>query len=135
MTDAVTRTLTEDLLVSTLDDWAYVSWAIPSVLGHGEYRGDLIRASTLGLIAELLFQELVIPGDLVDGIHVPWAGPSNVALERIALEWINVWGDAIPSPGAIAWLACTAKGEKIARAVLAREAGDSSPEQSFAPAD
>jgi hypothetical protein len=121
MNERPTRTLTENLLVSTLGDWAYASWAIPDVVGSGEFGADLVRSSTLGLIAEVVLTGLIQAGDVVDGVHVPWECSPAEAVERIVLEWLRDWSEEVPTPGAIVWLDVTAKGRLVAEAVLARE--------------
>jgi hypothetical protein len=114
------RTPKEDVVVGGLDDWIYASWVTNSVwdLVAAENR----RTMTLGLIAELLVERLMVPGDVDDQGHHPWPHSPGEAVERIAREWLAEWQDEIPTPGAIVWLANTERGNEVARRVLAREA-------------
>jgi hypothetical protein len=119
---SVQRTPKEDLLVGGLDDWADAGWALQSARLMGETDPVALRDHTLALIAEVLENGLMVAGDIVAGEHVPWHGSEEEAAERIAGEWLDEWGDGVPTPGSIVWLNNTPAGDEIARAVLAREA-------------
>jgi hypothetical protein len=121
MSDRQERTPTEDLLVIGLDDWADVSWGWTIAFDAGVEGFDARRATTFGLIAQVVFQGLMVPGDIVDGAHVAWTCSAAEAVERIVNEWLTEWGDEVPTPGAIVWLANTPRADEIAHAVLARE--------------
>lgn len=116
------RTPKEDLLVGGLDDWADAGWALQSSRLSGASDPIALRDFTLELIAEVLREGLMIAGDIVEGDHVPWQTSAEEAAERIAREWLDEWGDEVPTPGAIVWLSNTAAGDAIARSVLEREA-------------
>lgn len=116
------RTPKEDLLVGGLDDWADAGWALQSSRLSGASDPIALRDFTLELIAEVLREGLMIAGDIVEGDHVPWQTSAEEAAERIAREWLDEWGDEVPTPGAIVWLSNTAAGDEIARSVLEREA-------------
>lgn len=116
------RTPKEDLLVGGLDDWADAGWALQSSRLSGASDPIALRDFTLELIAEVLREGLMIAGDIVEGDHVPWQTRAEEAAERIAREWLDEWGDEVPTPGAIVWLSNTAAGDEIARSVLEREA-------------
>lgn len=121
MTSAA-RTPKEDLLVGGLDDWADVGWALQSARLAEASDPVALRDATLSLIAEVLSQSLMVAGDIVAGEHVPWHGKAEEHAERIRREWLDEWGDEVPTPGAIVWLSNTSAGDEIARSVLAREA-------------
>jgi hypothetical protein len=123
MSDMTSRTPKEDVLVGGLDDWIYASWVTNSIwdLTTPENR----RTLTIGLIAELLVEGLMVPGDVDYQGHHPWPHSPGDAIERITREWLTEWREEVPAPGAIVWLANTAAGDEIARRVLAREAGGS----------
>jgi hypothetical protein len=121
MNHVSTRTLTEDLLVSGLQDWADAGWVWNVACDAGIEGSDSRRALTLGLIAEVVFQGLMVPGDIFDGVHVPWTCSTAQAVERILTQWLTEWDARVPTPGAIVWLANTPEANEIARAVLARE--------------
>jgi hypothetical protein len=120
------RTPKEDLLVGGLDDWADAGWVLQSVRLSGEKEPAAVRDLTLNLIAEVLRDGLMVAGDVVAGEHVPWHGSAGEVAERISREWLDEWGDDVPTPGSIVWLNNTPSGDALARAVLAREAGERS---------
>lgn len=117
----VNRTPREDVLVGGLDDWADAGWVYGSTRLAGITDSEQRRVLAIGLIAELLVEGLMVPGDVDDGGHHPWPHSTGDAIERIAREWLTEWPDKIPTPGAIVWLANTSGGDEIARRVLARE--------------
>jgi hypothetical protein len=116
------RTPKEDVLVGGLDDWAYAGWVYGSTRLAGITDPEQRRVLAIGLIAELLVEGLMIPGDVDDQGHHPWPHSPGDAIERITHEWLTEWTDEIPAPGAIVWLANTETGNDVARRVLAREA-------------
>lgn len=115
------RSPKEDLLVGGLDDWADAGWALQSARLSGETDPVALRDLTLRVIAEVLGEGLMVAGDIVGDQHVPWHGSPEEAAERIAREWLDEWGEEVPTPGAIVWLDNTPAGDVVARAVLARE--------------
>ncbi len=115
------RTPKEDLLVGGLQDWADAGWALQSARLSGATDPVQLRNLTLGLIAEVLRDGLMVAGDIVAGEHVPWHGSAEAAAARICREWLDEWGKDVPTPGAIVWLCNTPAGDVIARAVLAGE--------------
>jgi hypothetical protein len=119
------RTLIEDLLVSGLDDVAYAGWVRQIASQSGIADADQLRELSLGIIAEVIAQGLVVPGDYDRDGHHPWPHSPGEAIERITRAWLTEWRSEIPPPGAIVWLANTEAGTEIGRRVLAREAGDS----------
>lgn len=119
------RTPKEDLLVGGMDDWAYAGWIYGSSRLAGLTQADQRRTLTIGLIAEVLVEGLMVPGDVDRDGHHPWPHSPGEAVERITREWLTEWADEIPTPGAIVWLANTEAGNEIGRQVLARESGAS----------
>ncbi len=119
------RTPKEDLLVGGLDDWVDPGWAC----GSTEYTEitDRVqqRTFTLGLIAEVLVEGLMVPGDVDENGHQPWKCTTGEAIERITREWLTDWPDEeAPLPGSVVWLSNTPAGDEIGRSVLAREGYD-----------
>ncbi|MDI6024602.1 hypothetical protein QBL02_13755 [Leucobacter sp. UT-8R-CII-1-4] len=115
-----TWTPKEGILIEGLDDWTDVSWATNYV--RTPVPQSFWRPATIGLIAEMLVEGLIIPGDLRGGEHCPWGCSTGDAIARITSEWINTqWPHEVPYPGAIVWFANTEAGNEIARAALARE--------------
>lgn len=113
------RTPKEDVLIAGLDDWIYASWVTNSarrVTGQAH-----LRTFTIGLIAELLVEGLMLAGDAGPDGHHPWPCSPGEAIERITREWLTEWGDDVPTPGAIVWLSNTQAGNKMAEDSLARE--------------
>lgn len=113
----------EDVLIGGLDDWIYASWVTNSIwqLTEPKWR----RTMTVGLIAELLTEGLMIAGDVDSRGYHPWRCTTGDAIERITRDWLSDWMDEIPTPGAIVWLANTTAGNDLARSVLDREEGRS----------
>jgi hypothetical protein len=118
------RTPLEDLLVGGLDDWADAGWALQSARLSGETELSALRDITLDLITEVLREGLMVAGDLVGSEYVSWHGEPQEWAQRIRREWLDEWGDEVPTPGAIVWLDNTLAGDDFARDVLAREAGE-----------
>jgi hypothetical protein len=116
------RTPKEDLLIGGLDDWADAGWALQSMRLSGASDPIALRDMTLTLIAEVLDERLMVAGDIVSGNHVPWHESAKEAAERIRREWVNEWGNEVPTPGAIVWLSNTAAGDEMARSALSRDA-------------
>lgn len=121
MTTPSDRTLVEDALANAIDDWLYEAWICQIVRRSGLDNPLHLRTLSIGLIAELVTSGLVLAGDLVGGDYLRWELSPGEAIIRIASEWM-AWGDTIPTPGSIVWLAVTPAGELIGRAVLEREA-------------
>ncbi len=115
------RTLAEDVLANAVDDWVYAALVHQIARRSGISDPSQLRQLSVGLIAELLVQNLVEAGEY-DGVeHRPWECTPSEAIVRIAEEWQG-WGNDVPTPGAIVWLALTPIGRVMGEAVLAREA-------------
>ena len=119
------RTPKEDVVVGGLTDWAYAAWVYSSSHLAGLTDYNQRRTYTLGLIAELLVEGLMRPGDVDQQGHHAWPCSPGEAVERITREWLTDWPNVVPTPGAIVWLANTEKGDELARSVLARETSES----------
>lgn len=119
----MSRTPQEDLLIGGLDDWADAGWALQSARLSGATDPTTLREVTLGLIAAVLRDGLMVAGDLIGNEHVPWQGEPKEWIQRIRQEWLDEWGDDVPTPGSIVWLNNTPEGDQVARQALAREAG------------
>lgn len=113
--------LIEKLLVDGLDDYGSANWVVAIArreLNIADIRD--LRAISLGLIAELLMEGLMVAGDLEFHFY-PWDLEPHAALRRIIDEWLE-WGlEESPTPGAICWLDNTEKGNEIARRAFERE--------------
>jgi hypothetical protein len=80
----------------------------------GETEPSALRGFTPALIAEALREGLMVAGDLVGAEHVPWHGEADEWAERIRQEWMDEWGDDVPTPGAVVWLNNTKAGDEFA---------------------
>jgi uncharacterized protein YuzE len=80
-----------------------------------------VRALAIGLIAHLLANGLMVAGDVDDfGFH-QWPGSPGDAIVRIVQSWDPA--EPYPTPGSVAWLNCTPKGEALGEAALKRIEG------------
>lgn len=114
------RTLLEEILVQTAEDWSDVSWIVG--LAHGE-TSDPARAHQLALeaIVEGLSAGLLVGGDLAeDGFH-PWPGDPDSAVLRVRRAWSELDGRD-PEPDSIGWFDLTPAGEVRAQEIESREA-------------
>ena len=116
------RTPKEDLLVEGLADWVDAGWALGCTDLAGVADLSVRRALAIGIIAEVIVEGLMVPGDADEQGHHPWPHSAGEAVERIVREWLAEWPDDVPTPGAVVWLANTVAGDEIGRRVLAREA-------------
>jgi hypothetical protein len=79
------------------------------------------RDLAVGLLARMLFDQLICVGDVGDA-HVPWEGTPGDVLSRVIREW-SERDDPYVMPGELFWVDTTSAGQAIGEAVLAREAG------------
>jgi len=114
------RTLTEDLLARAAEDWVSAAEVIDVVRRSGLTEPADLRDLSVGLIARLLAQDLVVAGDISDRGHVPWSITPGEAVLRIAALWARM-DDPFVMPGQIVWLDTTATGQEIGEAVWRRE--------------
>ena len=121
---AVERSLTEDLLVSGLDDWSDASWVFSLALDRAGGDPVVARSTAPGLVAALVAGGLAVPGDVAGQGHTPWLSSPEDSIHRITTAWPELQSGRSPSPGSVAWLANTAAGDAHARSVLRREACD-----------
>jgi len=115
------RSLREDVLANGVDDWVDAGWLRQIAQRSAVQDGSQLRQLSIGLIAELLVEELVVAGSLNGGKHIVWDCTPGEALVWVVDAW-KEWGDEPPTPGAIAWLDLTEAGRAIGEAVLRREA-------------
>jgi hypothetical protein len=105
-------------------DWADGSWVdgtVERALG-GSIRDR--RLYSIGMIADLIVNGLVVAGDLgADGTYHPWTAQGGTAVERIVVAWGPEWDNRQPELGSFFWLSNTDRGDALARQVLYREAG------------
>ena len=105
---------------------AYEDWLDPgstlSIASEKALDDNEQRQLSIGVIAELLVEKLVVPGYMLPGwIHAPWDGSAGDAIARIAAEWSSDFADKTLFPGAIVWLAITDKGRSQAESILRAE--------------
>jgi hypothetical protein len=118
-----------ELLVMGLDDWNSMPWFDQMLKRMTDSWDPEARTTVgLGLVAMALYQDLMIPGDLADGLFHPWDLPKRDALDRIVREYLEI-GVANLTFGDIAWMENTEKGNAIARRLVAdgdaaRDAGE-----------
>lgn len=114
------RTLEEDLLARAAEDWVSAAEVIDLVRRAGPSDPVVLRDLSVGLVARLLVQGLVLAGDVGDVGHTPWEGGSAKAIERIVTTWASAQ-DPFVMPGEIFWLDTTPEGQRAGELVWARE--------------
>lgn len=119
----MTRTITEDLLVSGLVDWASAGWVLGCAF-DASTDPQVRRQVAIGVIAEVLVQGLMVAGDVGPNGFTPWGTGAGTSLETIVAAWVRDSPLTGPGLGEIVWLANTERGDRVARAVLAAEAAD-----------
>jgi hypothetical protein len=116
------RTLAEDVLARASEDWVTAAEVIDITRRSGLESAEDLRDLALGLIARLVVEGLVVPGDYDGFHHSAWDCTPAVAIARIAEEWSSR-SDPFVMPGEIVWLDTTPLGQQIGETVLARESG------------
>lgn len=115
------RTLAEDFLARCVEDWVSPAEAFDVAQGSGASDPVDLRDLALGLVARLLEAGLVVPGEVVGGVHRPWTSSPAESVSRIVREWA-AREDPLVWFGEIAWFDVTPAGQAIGEQVLAREA-------------
>jgi len=120
MSDMDARTLVEDVLANAVDDLVYEALVWTLAGRAGVLDPSVRRDLSVGLIAELLVSGLMIAGEYDGADHRAWDVTTGEAIVRITEDWLQ-WGESVPTPGSIVWLALTPAGKVLGEAVLARE--------------
>lgn len=116
--EAVGR-IARDLILRAADDWL-----------QGIDFADLARHSNLsdvwdardlciGVCARLIFDDILVPGDIEDGF-VPWQGEKPDLIARLIEGWLSQDIREV-NLGDIAWFALTSRGEAIAQDLISGE--------------
>jgi hypothetical protein len=114
------RSLVEDALARSMDDWLHVADFTSIVSRSGLATAEGLRAAAIGLITQVLVDGLMAAGDVDEfGFHA-WPESGSPAIDRIVQLWDP--SDPYPAPGSVAWLARTERGTSVGQAVLDREA-------------
>lgn len=116
------RTFDEDILARAAEDWVTpgeVYWSANSASGLVD--SGLLRDLSIGLLARLILQGLVVPGDLKTEGFSPWKMSAGAAISRIAREWLAFDEPSAVYPGAVFWLQATPTGVEIGESVWERE--------------
>lgn len=105
--------LKNDFLEGCKIDWSGL-WHLPWLL-YEDFQieeNEIVQRITLGLIRDLLMENLIVVGDLDwdAGELVPWDGSIDEIIARIATEWDEL-GRA-PDLLEIAWITTTEKGDR-----------------------
>jgi hypothetical protein len=113
------RGLIEDVLARGMDDWLHLAEFV-SIAKRTRVNGpEALRALALGLIAEVVCEGLMVPGDADEAGFHPWTLTPGDAIQRIVQGWSE--DNLYPTPGSVAWFKLTPDGEKVGQGVLARE--------------
>jgi len=116
------RTLVEDLLANGIDDLVYEAWVYTITGRSGLTDPTSRRQLAIGMIAEVLASGLMVAGEFDGAKHQQWEVSTGAEIMRITEDWLR-WGDQVPTPGSVVWLALTPAGREVGEAVLARESG------------
>lgn len=119
------RTLSEDLLARAAQDWVHPSELLDIALRTGVSVPHDLRDLSIGLLARMLVEGMVVVGDVGDK-HVPWVGTPGEVICRVIREWTER-DDPFVMPGELFWVDTTSAGQAIGEAVLAREAQQRAP--------
>ena len=115
----VDRTPVEDALARGTDDWLHVADFASIAKRFAPGPPEATRFLALGLIATVVFDGLMVLGDADELGFREWPLSPGDGLRRVAELWDPA--DLFPTPGAVAWLSNTERGDSIGQAVLERE--------------
>jgi hypothetical protein len=107
----------DGLLEAATYDWVDISAFSGAAKKTGIDSPEVIRAAALGLMAEALTSDLLVPGEADQSGFHPWAGSPGDAIQRLVQEWTI--DNLFPTPGEIAWFELTPKGVEAAAAARA----------------
>lgn len=122
MSEIQDRTMIEDLLANGVDDLVYEAWVYTITGRSGISEPAARRELAIGLIANALVSGLMVAGEFDGTEHLRWEVSTGEAIVRITEDWLR-WGEQVPTPGSVVWLALTPSGREVGVAVLARESG------------
>jgi hypothetical protein len=113
------RGLIEDILARSMDDWVHAAEFVSVAKRVCPVNVEGIRALTMGLVLEVLIDNLMIPGDVDSfGFH-RWPVGREHPIVRIFQAWDP--SDLYPTPGSVAWFEPTELGRAIGQRVRDRE--------------
>lgn len=113
------RTPVEDALARGRDDWLHVADFASIARRFAPTPPEATRLLALGLIATVVFDGFMLLGDADESGFHEWPLSPGDGLRRVAELWDPT--DLFPTPGAVAWLLNTERGNAIGQAVLDRE--------------
>lgn len=116
------ESLERDILARASCDWVPVIEVLDAARETGLTDLESLRDLSIGLIARLIAQGHLVPGEMTEAGFSRWELSPGEAIVRIALEWA-AQDSPLVIPGAVAWLDTTPSGEAIGRQVLDRERG------------
>lgn len=103
-------------LLSGLDDWVGL-WELVRLVREREgqeAQDSVVRELVLDLITQLLDDEEIVVGALIEGAGFrPWDSASAEAIDRIRASWDSLGRD--PNIGEICWIQNTEDGDQFAR--------------------
>ncbi|MEU4679098.1 hypothetical protein [Micromonospora sp. NPDC023737] len=100
------------LLDEGLDDWIPIDRIIGASQEWVAERGLDFRVVASGVAAELIMDELMVPGMLGSIGFEPWSGPPEQLLRRVIAECEAVGWEPF---GDGCWMANTERGDRVAR--------------------
>jgi len=108
----------EAVLLEGQRDWVDAAWVYSLAIDDAGKDPTAMRHICVGLIAELLSDELMEAGDYVDRAFRPWDLSTGEAIIRVAREWLRLSPEGKPEMYSIVWLRNTERGDAIAKSYL-----------------
>lgn len=109
--------LKDDVVARGLFDWVIEADLHEVAARSGAGSPAARRALSIGLIAEILIEGLMVAGEISDSGFRQWDCSTADAIVRITEDRLE-WGDEVPTPGAVFWLNLTKKGKRHAEDAL-----------------
>jgi hypothetical protein len=112
-------TIKEELLIEGLQVEGNLNWIYSEVWNRLPLTNSFVRGLSLGLIMEMLTEDLVTVGNIDAGEL--WSGTNGDAVIRIASEWVRDWPEGPPKDATTLGpeLSNTPHGDNVARSLKA----------------
>jgi hypothetical protein len=119
------RSVVEELLVSTIDDWIDLGYLRSTVREMTGASAADLHAAVMAVVGTLVDEGLVAVGDVTEDGFRAWNCTRGEAVTRIDREWLAE-PDPELLPFQVAALSPTPKGAAVIESVMTREGDDGS---------